>query len=386
MNIKENIMNSIIKIQNKSTKEDIPINTKELIFERSKYSSTTENIWHLIINGNKIKKSSEILFTYTCNICQAENVIGTTHMLRKIRNGNSRCVDCSRKEHNETPGHNCINPANHIVKEILTKVQFHEKSVEEFENLDENYKNSYFLSHLTEEDYNRIRKKIISFGNDKYTDLDNYEFWSIYKVNNQMRFSSVLYDTVHKCIFKADQPIIECDNCEKQWRCKSIERFKNDYKLLCPDCKLCNRTFKIRPTKNINNETIIYQSKLELKFIDWCNNNNLVVKNGPNIDYFFKEKQRKYKVDFQIENILIETKDFHIWHRRQVSNGMWQKKIDAVDNYIVENKLWKYFFITPQNWNQMLKELINCYEKNIYNYTNKIINENNCCTNILDKI
>ena len=137
-----------------------------------------------------------------------------------------------------------------------------------------------------------------------------------------------------------------------------MQSFKNCLKLLCPDCKLCNRTFKIRPTKNINNDVIIYQSKLELKFIDWCNSNNIVVNNGPNLNYIFNDKERKYRVDFQINDILIEIKDFHIWHKNQVESGMWEAKINAVKN---SNK--KYFFITPNNWIQMLSELKNLINK-----------------------
>jgi hypothetical protein len=151
---------------------------------------------------------------------------------------------------------------------------------------------------------------------------------------------------------------MKCDNCEKNWRCKSLETFKNCYKILCPDCKLCNRTFKIRPIKNIKNEVIIYQSKLELKFIEWCASNKLIVKNGPNIDYEFSGKIRKYKVDFQIDNTLIEIKDFHIWHRNQVDSGQWYAKLNAVNNYIKDKTMDKYYFITPNNWNQMTTELL----------------------------
>jgi hypothetical protein len=164
---------------------------------------------------------------------------------------------------------------------------------------------------------------------------------------------------------KANQPIIKCDNCEKTWRCKSLEGFKNCYKILCPDCKLCNRTFKIRPIKNINNQIITYQSKLELKFVEWCASNNLVVTNGPNIDYSFNNKHHKYRVDFQIKDILIEIKDFHIWHKNQVESGLWDIKIKAVDKYIIENGLRKYFFITPNNWKQMVKEILNIMNVNI---------------------
>ena len=62
----------------------------------------------------------------------------------------------------------------------------------------------------------------MSLGNGKFTDMDSYEWWSVYKVNNQMRFSSVLYDSIKKNIFKADQPIVKCDSCEKKWRFKIL--------------------------------------------------------------------------------------------------------------------------------------------------------------------
>jgi hypothetical protein len=77
------------------------------------------------------------------------------------------------------------------------------------------------------------------------------------------------------------------------------------------------------------------------------------------IDYIFNDKTRKYRVDFKINDILIEIKDFHIWHKNQVESGQWSQKINAVENYVKENGLKKYFFITPNNWNQMLSELKN---------------------------
>ena len=305
-NLREKIVDYIVKIQNKETKEYMPITTKRLLYETSKYSSC---IYHLEINNIKLRKSSEFLVTYICSVCHVETSVGTTQILRKIRNGVlPKCL-------------NCLNILPQKQKQPIEKEEIRQQSIREFE---ENYngflKNAYFLSHLTEEDFERIRNNIISFGNGKYIDIDNYEFWSIYKVNNnnQMRFSSVIYDKITKNIFKADQPIMKCDNCLKPWRCKSLEKFKNDYKLLCTECKLCNRTFKLHSIQNINNEIILYQTKLELKFINWCNNNNFVVRNGENSN-------------FKINDYLIEI----------------SKKQRHID-------IEKYFFITPQNWNQQL--------------------------------
>lgn len=356
-----NFVDSIVRFQYKKTKENIPIISKKLMVEKSKYSATKEEIVHLYINEKKITKSSNFLVTYLCSQCNTENSVGSTQILRKIRSRNNnlgKCFDCTLKEHNANPGHNLPNAVILNSQLIYSKEEFHDLSKKEFENMDDLFIHSYYLSHLTEEDYERIRPNILSFENGTKADLNNYEFWSVYKVHNQMRFSSVLYDKINKCIFKANQPIIRCDNCEKCWRSKSIEKFKNTFKLLCPDCTLCNRTFKIRSTKNLNNEIVLYQSKLELKFIEWAKSQNLVVKNGPSIAYDFHDKMKKYKVDFQIADILIEIKDFHIWHKNQVYSGQWSKKLNTVNEYILNNKLGRFFFITPNNWNQMCKELV----------------------------
>jgi hypothetical protein len=321
------------------------------------YSSTKENIWHVFINGNKIKKSSEYVFTYNCLNCKKPNSCASTQFLRKIRQGKPQCFQCNNIKLNSLPENKLRKDCPKTKPVVKSYREIVEESKTEFETYPDQYKNSYLLSHLSTEDYNRILPKIQSFGSGKYTELNDYEYWPIYKVNNQMKFSYVLHDKVNDTIFKANQPVIKCDNCENNWRCKSLEIFKNCHKLLCPDCKLCNRTFKIRPTKNINNQIIMYQSKLELKFIDWCASNNLVVNNGPNVSYVFNEKSHKYRVDFQIDNLLIEIKDFHIWHRNQVESGLWDEKVKAVNQFILDNNLKKYYFVTPNNWNQMIKEL-----------------------------
>jgi hypothetical protein len=357
MSIREQLLNSIQEIKEKKLGTTIPITKKELIFESSN-SSVNNKIWHVLINDIKMKKTSEFLVSYKCLSCSQIIQVSTTQFLRKMRQCKTKCFHCNLTEHNYLRWNDTSNLCKPILP--LKKVsyeEFYQNSITEFHLYPEQYRNNYMLSHLSKEDYNRIKKNIISFENGKYTNIKDYEYFEIYKVNNQMKFSSVLYDKINDKIFKDNQPIIKCDNCEKQWRAKSLKTFKNSYKILCHDCKLCNRTFKIRALKNLNNDIILYQSKLELKFITWCHSLNIVVVNGPYVEYSFHDKIRKYRVDFQIKDILIEIKDFHIWHKNQVESGQWSQKINAVENYVKENGLKKYFFITPNNWNQMLSEL-----------------------------
>jgi len=49
-----------VKIQNKETKENVPIITKKLLHENG--------IYNLEINNIKLRKSSEFLITYICSI------------------------------------------------------------------------------------------------------------------------------------------------------------------------------------------------------------------------------------------------------------------------------------------------------------------------------
>lgn len=350
----QSILDSIIEVRNKSTNEVIPIIEKRLEFEKSKYSSVNEKIWHVFLNGDKLKKTSKLMIEYRCIECLKLNTVASTQFLRKIRECKPNCFQCTLDVHNSTPNHNMSKMREKISKQ--SNHTFRENSIKEFESYPKEYQNSYFLKHLTQEDYERIKKNIVSLCNGKYTNLDNIEYWSIYKVNNQMIFSNVMYDKTNDVIFKANQPIIKCENCQNTWRAKSLEICKNQYKVMCSDCKLCNRVFKIRPTQNINNETIIFQSSLEKKFVDWCGENGMVVRNGPNIEYTFSDKIRKYRVDFQVDNILIEMKDFHIWHKKQVESGKWGAKMEATDLYCKEHN-YTYYLITPGNWCQKIKEL-----------------------------
>jgi len=360
--MKQQILDSIIKVYDKQNNNEISINNRNIVFENSKYSSTQDSICHIFINEIKLNNKNQYTISYKCIQCENINTISTTSFLRKIRSENTNCGIC--KIHKMNKCRELIRSGD-IEKHVPIQPQlkcepriFHEQSITEFMSYPELYQSSFFLHHLSEDEYKRIRPRIKSIGNGTFPHIERYEFWSIYKVSNQMRFTSIMYDPNTNSLFKANQPILNCENCGKDWRAKSLEGFKNQYKILCKECKLCNRTFKIRPTQNCCGNRLVFQSKLEKKFIDWCNQHKYAVQNGPYIDYIHNETAHKYRVDFEIGSLLIEVKDFHIWHKKQVESGKWQSKQDAVTNTCnKKEKYRKFILITPHNWNQMLIEI-----------------------------
>jgi hypothetical protein len=359
INKRQQILDSIYEIYDKGSKTKIDIYDRKLKFYSSKYSSKKNEIWHIELNDTILKKTSDVIISYRCVNCNTTNSVSSTQIIRKINKCSTFCPKCNIINLNSISYDRSVK-SNVSEEKPKTLSKIYKDSLIEFETYPNDFKQSYLLSHLSVDDYKRIKPNIIGFCNKNKNKLDDYEFWDIFKTNNQQKFTSVLYDKNNDTIFKADQPVLKCDNCLNTWRAKNIEQFKNAYKILCKDCKLCNRTFKIRSTSNIMGDRIIYQSKLELKFINWCESNGIVVHNGPSIEYFFDDKCLTYRVDFKIDNMLIEIKDFHIWHKNQIESGKWNAKMEGVNKYIEESskpKIKKYYLLTPNNWNQMLREI-----------------------------
>jgi hypothetical protein len=340
-------------------------------FSQKKYSAKKTAIWHLLLNGKSISRKDIYNFIYTCVTCGSKHKITTVSLLRKINKCSHECIECVNLNVQKRATHSA-NFASYIKSDehsqveqvIKTYVQKRDECLVKFNALDDDYKQAYFNTHLTPEDYTRISKNIISFHNGKYTDLTDIEYWPVYNSTNQMTFTHMMYHKSQGIIFKPHQPILKCDNCDEHWRAKSIERFKNCVHIQCKTCSLVNNTFILRRYQNVNREPILYQSKLELKFINWCNNNGIVVKNGPIIPYTFAGKERTYRVDFIIvnanssDNILIEIKDNHVWHRNDLESGKWQAKESAANEQVNKGIYKKYMMITPVTWMSQTKALL----------------------------
>ena len=358
MDNRKKIINNIINITFEN--KEIKIVSLDLNYSLNKYSAKKNEIWHIVLNDKNITKKDKYIIKYKCLTCSTIHSVGTTQFIRKINKCSLNCYLCrntneeKRKNYSEFMKLN--NSKNKIINhEDISKntdpKYLQDQSIKLFETYDNDFKENYFGYHLTNEDYLRISKNIISFHNNNLNDIKNYEYWSIFKTNNQMNFTSIMYDKINNTIFKAHQPIINCDKCKLNWRAKSIERFKNCLQILCKDCSFVSNTFKIKTYYNCDNNQLLYQSPLELKFIKWCNENKYPVKNGPNIIYYFEEKKRIYKIDFQINNILIEIKDNNIWHKKDLESGKWHVKEVAVINFINESTDYNYFYlINPSNW------------------------------------
>ena len=368
----ELLKNNIISIECKKNK--IKYDTKIFNIDKivHKYSNTGVPLYRFFNNNEIITKNNHFIIEYKCINCQAIHIVALNNILRKINKNITKCRICKELDECKT-----LNQSNFMIecngkpmKKIKNRITLENKLKMDkliFKEYDDDFKDNYFRRNMTNEEFKYIRNKIKFIQNRKFEMNEDLIYYPIVSISNQTRFCPYLFSISRNCLEKIHNITLLCDNCDSEFISKDLHSHKNRIKTLCKDCNLTNNIFKIRSYTNLSNQKIMYQSKFELKFIRYCNENKINLINGPKIDYMFKDKKATYKIDFAIPKLklLIEIKDNHIWHREQENNGKWQSKIDGVNEYLKNNEKYKNFIVIfPKNYLCEVKKIVNNYWKN----------------------
>lgn len=309
----------------------------------------------LFLDGNLIKKHNNFMCEYECKSCNRLNIVTLNNIARKLNKGMMRCTTC--KEYDDMKENAPLIRLGVSVKENAPNAKISlidnlDSDMIAFNNEEDDFKVNYFRKHLTCDEFDRVKDKIISFQHEKFSNLDDFVYYPCVKISNQTRYNPYLYDKSRDVLEKIQYINFKCDCCDDMFYNRDLYIQKNKYKILCGNCNFTNNTFKIRNMKNCLDHKIQYQSQFEKKFVTFCNEHDIVVENGPCIPYEFNGL-KKYKVDFALPDhrMLIEIKDNHIWHKQNIESGKWQAKQDAAAKYITEHDHYKEFIMVfPKNY------------------------------------
>jgi hypothetical protein len=360
-------LNSITEIYDKKSldKKKIDINNVKVEKIVSNYSNTKVPIFKMVINKKVISRNNSYVIIYKCQHCGINNSITLNLFTRKLNKNITKCNNCKNQDDIKKDNHSKWMKEN--ASKIKNKIFIKEKKIksindliseskEYWNNMDDDFKEAYIKKHLTNDEYDRIKDKIISINNDKITDVMNYQYIFNYKINNQTLFNPMIINFDKKLIERIVYIKFRCENCNSLFVNRDLYIQKNKYKILCKDCSFCNNTFKIRNMTNIKNEKVIYQSQFEKKFIIYCNENNILIQNGDKIKYKWNNKNLNYKIDFKIpeKKYLIELKDDY----KEKINVKNEAKINAAKLF-ASNIGYEYFIIFPKNYMNFIKKLKN---------------------------
>ncbi len=80
-------------------------------------------------------------------------------------------------------------------------------------------------------------------------------------------------------------------------------------------------------------DTLHYQTKPELQFIQYCKKNNIDIWDGPSLPYQWNNKNHIYYVDFETNKYIIEIKSSHGWYKKDLESGKIDAKNKAAHDY-----------------------------------------------------
>jgi hypothetical protein len=249
---------SIVLIRDKNKNTDVPLNTCSIQKVVSTYSNTKVPIFKLVVNTTPISRNNSYVVRYSCQSCNTQSEITLNLFMRKVNKHTTRCESCRNQDIDKCNTQSNFMKENfqkiiagEYIKEIIkvksSSLETHiQKSVDDYEMEDDDFKNIYFLKHLSIEDYVRVIPKILSFGNDKITELNDWNYFPTFRIYNQTRYTPML---IHKTENRTEKPHyikFKCDNCECEFIHRDLEIVKNHIKILCQTCSLTNRVFHLR--------------------------------------------------------------------------------------------------------------------------------------------
>lgn len=317
----------------KYTKENIKISEYKNKYSNLEIPSNT------LFYGEKPLNSRKHKITYKCECGN----ISTIHLVKFLNKTSLNCSKCRETEEKRKRQSDLLKNKNFKKKikpiKIYNLDEHIKESITDFNNENEVFIEKYFNKNIKKSEFDNFKEKIVSINNKSIVDK-SVVFIPILKVSNQTKYSQYVLIDNEKVLLSNVQ--FKCENCDDIFNTtrKLKEKVKN-YKVLCSKCGFCNKTFKLRKYITKFNDSITYQSSIEKMFITKCEELNIRILDGLNINYLFKNTNHKYRIDFLLPdyNILIEIKGNHIWHRKQLETGVWNIKQQYAESYSKENNL-----------------------------------------------
>lgn len=344
--IKE-LEDSILKVFGKDGQE-LEYNKKEIKFFYSKYSSCGKPSLTLFLDERPLvnARKNKYKVQYKCKCGQ----ISTIHLSKFLKKEKLTCSGC-RETEEKKKWH------SEVLKRLHKGIGYeskrkHQNVIYNFEAEDENFKRKYYSNNLTQSEFNHIKKYLFAIDGVCVENKDIiFNEYDISKNAKKYRQTVVIDGKKHP--FK--RIVLKCPLCGSTF---SISRpikhrvIANNFD--CKYCYLTNKTFAIKVLES----GLTYQSKMELQFINECQQRGIDVLNGADIKYYFNNGYHSYRVDYFLPHykLQVELKDNHVWHRQQVESGKWKAKEQAAQDFCKTQNM-HFVLLFPQDFEQFFLNL-----------------------------
>lgn len=255
-----NYITSYKKNDNKET------NVARLNLQDLSYQWTPDNLhFHFVYQDQIIKRDNNYQVNFNCITCNRENIVGINNFVKKIEKQTTKCFNCSN-DYND--------------KSLVSKIELDE---EYFHNvLDYKNKQIFCKKMMRPDQFEKIRHQIKAVNNNKYTDINNMVYIPYYRpTESKTHYESCLYDKSLDIVLRATNITLECRHCKHNFITDNIKSYRNKKTIYCTMCDVNYGPTKNKYECNILGNNVAYKTKMQHKFIKYCNNNEIVCENGP---------------------------------------------------------------------------------------------------------
>lgn len=279
------------------------------------------------VDGKKLSVRDKKV-TYLCS-CGCINTIYLKKYIIKTRLVCQHCREDEEKRYNHS-----LFFKTGVQKSVIGRKT---KQIYDFDNERQDFKDHYYKTHLTKEEFQKIVEDIVSIG-----DIDiigkEIEYLEHENVRNRSKYAP--YVLIDGKRYKFENVKVRCPQCGQVYKISDSrsKKVKFNTGLSCKECVLANKRYPIMFYNTKFGDYIKYQGNTELTFIKECERNNVRVINGPVVPYAFQNKNHNYHIDFELPdlNILIEIKGNHIWHKQNIASGKWPAKEESARKFASE--------------------------------------------------
>ena len=257
--------------------------------------------FHLIYDTIKIQRKNKYIVSFNCISCNRENIVNLNNFVGKVEKNTKSCFNC-----NIFP-----NKFTSIDDKIL-------KDRDDYFKLPLRKRIMYENKLMTPFHFEKIKKYIISYNNDKFSDIDYTMYIPYYKpTESNKHFEPCFLDRNTDIVTRAINIKLECHHCNYHFKIDSIRNIRKQFPIYCKMCYIRFGDIKPKYECNITGQNVMYKTKMQHKFIKYCNNNEIVIYNGPNnielcnIDFYIPHSKTyidvvgnlEYQEDYNVDNL-----------------------------------------------------------------------------------
>lgn len=297
-------------------------NIARLDINKLTFQWTNDKHFHFVYDDVIITRSNNYQVCYNCITCNREVLITLNNIVKKIEKQSTNCFNCMYNN-----------------KSLVEKIQIDEEYF--FNNLCEKNRKIFLKKMIHPRHFEKIRHSIISYNNDKYENMQDIIYIPYYRpTSSEKYYESCFYDKNKDIVLRATNIKLECNHCKYHFLVDNLKPYRNTININCPMCSIIFGPMKYKYECNIIGDNTRYKTKMQHKFIKYCNNNGIVCKNG--IDNISLDIGI-VGVDFVVGNTLIDV----------VGNREYQstESIKTIELKRYANSInCEYIIIHPKNY------------------------------------